>query len=566
MNATTTRFRVSDRLLARAGRGLQRLLAAHPHLAGSLLAHAVLAALLWSLPGWGDAQRAKSAARAAAADAQRIARTELRELQRRLQRIDEIRRLLDPAAAAAPPWAASAPADLSPAGQAAQLQALTAQAAAWTADIEAAQRRWRAAELARLTGRPQSAAARQLAADAARAAGAAASAAAAVGPPALAASATASTAASAAAAIAQLEQRARDSLAVRQARLAAQRDGVAVTPAPPPAAATAAASAPGPAASIALVGDIPRSMAEQTVAILRLGGPQGRVGVAGVEGGRSLHVQGIRGVAGGRAARADEEPDRQAMRATEAARRMAAQLASWQQAPAVEQRGGNLDLTLENGDRAAEHGGGTAEARAEAHTARVPYLRPPPMDSARLRAGGGRTIGAGGVLLNRIYLDHWYLIGPFDGPGARALDTVYPPEQHVDLDGSYRGQGGQPLAWRYTSRGFYPFVLPDAAERAVYYAYTELRIDDDRDLWLAIAADDDSKLWLDGRLVWTSERRDKPWYHPPYYLRDEQVASLGLVEGHRRVHLTRGTHRLLFKLYNDRDHAFFSVVLAPTPP
>ena len=48
-----------------------------------------------------------------------------------------------------------------------------------------------------------------------------------------------------------------------------------------------------------------------------------------------------------------------------------------------------------------------------------------------------------------------------------------------------------------------------------------------------------------------------------YYLPDEQVASLALAEGHRRVHLARGTHRLLVKLFNDRDRAFFSVVLAP---
>ena len=144
-----------------------------------------------------------------------------------------------------------------------------------------------------------------------------------------------------------------------------------------------------------------------------------------------------------------------------------------------------------------------------------------------------------------------------------ALQTVYPPEEHVDLDGTYTGLDGRTLTWQYASRGFYPFIPPDRAERAVYYATTELRVDEGRDVWLAIAADDDSMLWLDGRLVWASAPGDKPWYRPPYYLPDEQVASLALAEGHRRVHLSPGTHRLLLKLVNDRERTFFSVVLAP---
>ena len=105
-------------------------------------------------------------------------------------------------------------------------------------------------------------------------------------------------------------------------------------------------------------------------------------------------------------------------------------------------------------------------------------------------------------------------------------------------------------------------VPPDRRADSVYYAYTELRLDEDRDVWIAIAADDDSKMWLDERLVWISSPGDKPWYHPPYYLRDELVGSLALTEGQRRVHLSAGVHRLLFKLYNKDDRTFFSVVLS----
>ncbi len=103
---------------------------------------------------------------------------------------------------------------------------------------------------------------------------------------------------------------------------------------------------------------------------------------------------------------------------------------------------------------------------------------------------------------------------------------------------------------------------PDRRADSVYYAYTELRVDDERDVWLAIAADRDSEMWLDERLVWVSSPGDKPWYHPPYYLRDELVGSLSLAEGQRRVHLTAGVHRLLFKLVEGDERAFFSVVLS----
>jgi hypothetical protein len=315
--------------------------------------------------------------------------------------------------------------------------------------------------------------------------------------------------------IERLERRAREALEAQRAQLQARRDGVPVS-----------TGQRRPADGI------PRSLAVQLAAEFRNGPPQGRVGEPGVEGGRSINPRRVEGVAGGRDAR-----DGDALRA-------GATSVMGMAAP-VRVPGGTLDLT----------GSG---AQGEAGVA-----RPAVLDLAALRTGAGRVIGAGGAFANRIYVDSWYLIGPFEAAGADPLATVHPPEESIDLEGSYRGLGGQVLGWHYASRGFYPFIPPDRAERAVYYAYTELRVDEDRDLWLSLAADDDSMLWLDGRLIWRSERRDKPWYRPPYYLPDEQVASLALSEGERRVHLGAGVHRLLFKLYNDRDRTFFSVVAAP---
>ncbi|MGM9486703.1 hypothetical protein [Ideonella sp. YS5] len=315
--------------------------------------------------------------------------------------------------------------------------------------------------------------------------------------------------------IERLERRAREALEAQRAQLQARREGMPVS-----------------TGQLRPADGIPRSLAVQLAAEFRSGPPQGKVGEPGVEGGRSINPWKVEGTAGGRDARDGD------------ALRTGATSVMGMAAP-VRVPGGRLDLT------------GPA-AQGEAAVA-----PPASVDLAAVRTGAGRVIGPGGAFANRIYLDSWYLIGPFEAAGADPLDAVHPPEESIDLEGSYRGLGGQVLGWRYASRGFYPFIPPDRAEGAVYYAYTELRVDEDRDLWLSLAADDDSMLWLDGRLIWRSERRDKPWYRPPYYLPDEQVASLALSEGERKVHLQAGVHRLLFKLYNDHDRTFFSVVAAP---
>lgn len=491
-------FRPSDRLIGRA----QRLLAAHPYLAGSVGLHALLAALLISLPGWGEAERAMSRAASARHTAQQITQTEVRRLAYRVEHMEEIlRQLAD--AAGQEPAVAPRPTDASPAS-------LMARAKLLSAAIEAVERKLRVAALARLTGMPLADARREVDARAG-------------------ASRPPNDAGTPAEAIEQLERRAKEALEAQRSQLEAQRHGVRVARAAP--ASTPANPEPGPAGQSRPADGIQRSLAVQLAAEFRHGPPQGRVGEPGFEGGRSVNPKRVEGVAGGRIAGADEQH----------------RAARFGDGPPVRVPGGSLDLTGHAADGAPRLG-----AAGPAHA-----------DPAALRTGAGRVIGPGGPLATRVYLDSWYVIGPFDGRGDDPMQVVYPPEEHVDLDGSYRGQGGRTLGWHYASRGFYPFVPPEREERAVYYAYTELRVDEDRDVWLAIAADDDSMLWLDGRLVWTSRRGDKPWYRPPYYLPDEQVASLALAEGHRRVHLGRGVHRLLVKLFNDRDRTFFSVVLAP---
>ncbi|WP_296946528.1 hypothetical protein [uncultured Massilia sp.] len=191
------------------------------------------------------------------------------------------------------------------------------------------------------------------------------------------------------------------------------------------------------------------------------------------------------------------------------------------------------------------------------------YLAPPPVDAGRVRAGGGRTIGAGGAYANRIHLDTWYVIGPFEGQGGASRDAVYPPERGVDLDAVYYGKNDLPVRWTWQQDPSYPTIPRPRAEHAVYYAWTEVNVEEDVDLWVSIGADDDSKMWFNDRLVWISADGDKPWYRQAFTAMDAEIGARNLAEGQRKLHFTKGRNTILFKLYNGVDLMFFSVVLAP---
>lgn len=191
------------------------------------------------------------------------------------------------------------------------------------------------------------------------------------------------------------------------------------------------------------------------------------------------------------------------------------------------------------------------------------FLAPPVVDAATVRSGAGRTLGRGGSYANRIYLNTWYVIGPFAGRGRDSIETVYPPERGLDLDAVYYGKNDEPVRWIWQQDADYPFVPRPRAESAVYYAYTEVMVEEDSDMWMHIGGDDDTKLWFNERLVWTSGDGDKPWYRQPFYTLDTQMALLNLTEGQRKLHFHKGRNTILLKLYNGTNLMFFSVVLTP---
>ena len=190
-------------------------------------------------------------------------------------------------------------------------------------------------------------------------------------------------------------------------------------------------------------------------------------------------------------------------------------------------------------------------------------LSTPGVSGAAVRKISAHAIGKGAPYADRIFLNRWHIIGPFPGGGAEgSIDMVYPPEMVIDLDAQYRGAGGSTLRWEYLTNPDYPSVAPVRAQDAIYYAYTEVVMDEERDLVLALGSDDDTKLWFNDRLVWLSGDGYKPWYSSPGYVGlHKEINDWNLTEGTRRVHFNKGRNSLLLKLYNGASLSFFSVVI-----
>jgi hypothetical protein len=188
----------------------------------------------------------------------------------------------------------------------------------------------------------------------------------------------------------------------------------------------------------------------------------------------------------------------------------------------------------------------------------------PTVDAATMVKGAGRMIGPGGTYANRVWVNRWYLIGPFDGRHGEGLFANYhhPPEQGVVLDAAYRGKGGRLVKWDYVDMARYPLEPPVHAEDAVYYGYTELMLDAEQDLTIWIGADDDAQLWLNDRLVWKGGNVNKDsFFGRVYETRNTFVRDYNLNEGKRVVHFRKGRNKLFFKLSNGPTRIFFSLVL-----
>jgi hypothetical protein len=188
----------------------------------------------------------------------------------------------------------------------------------------------------------------------------------------------------------------------------------------------------------------------------------------------------------------------------------------------------------------------------------------PPVDFASMVRGRGRMLGAGGEYANRVYLNTWYIIGPFPGRHGNDLfdNPSYPPEKAVLLDAVYYGKDQRLLKWRYVTAPSYPLVPPDTVEDSVYYGYTEVFVDQACDLTAWIGVDDDVQIYLNDRMVWEGGNVNKrPYFDSVFNTRNTYLRDYNRTEGKRVLHFNKGRNRIFFKLSNGPNDPYLSMVL-----
>ena len=167
----------------------------------------------------------------------------------------------------------------------------------------------------------------------------------------------------------------------------------------------------------------------------------------------------------------------------------------------------------------------------------------------------GRTVAASGESARWMFVDSWYILGPFDNPGRVNLEKHFAPETVVDRSAVYDGKGGSHLQWEF-HQATEPKIVPPfrgynaggkrSLEYIIYYAATELSFEDECDLWVAIGSDDFSKVWINDQLIWASGTQQKKWR---------------VDEGLRKVHFNKGVNRILYRVENGHGQTEFSLVV-----
>jgi hypothetical protein len=234
-------------------------------------------------------------------------------------------------------------------------------------------------------------------------------------------------------------------------------------------------------------------------------------------------------------------------------------------ASAAEGRAGRYaDMTpfMYAGGGGGERGFGSGNAGGSDITARsirsgyaetgagTPGAKGPPLLSEQKvikEALPGRTFSRTSPRTGWLYLDTWYVIGPWENRSRVAFDRTWPPETLVDLDATYEGKGGRRLAWQFHQSDNIRVKPPDEEESSTYYAYTEVFFEEEMEMLLAVASDDAAKVWLNDQLIW----------------RDDGIGPWRLDEGFRKVVFRQGFNTLLVRVENGPITCTYSLLLCP---
>lgn len=147
-----------------------------------------------------------------------------------------------------------------------------------------------------------------------------------------------------------------------------------------------------------------------------------------------------------------------------------------------------------------------------------------------------------------LYLDTWYLIGPWENHGRINYANVHPPEKGIDFDATYYdGKRGRELRWKYIQSNSIRVIPENAPGDATWYAYTELYFEEPMEILLAVASDDATKVWINNQVVW----------------QENGLSQWSMGEGVRKVMFRQGTNTVLVRVENGPGETIFSVVICP---
>lgn len=189
-------------------------------------------------------------------------------------------------------------------------------------------------------------------------------------------------------------------------------------------------------------------------------------------------------------------------------------------------------------------------------------LRPPPVldnkwlssvyKGETLSSLAASRISAGGTLrAGPLFLDSWYVLGPWPLESSKDFGRAFPPESEgVHLDADYVGKRGRHLRWEFVQSGEPLVEIPLQVPDSTTYAFTTLSFDRATEAWMLCGSDDRMKLWINGLPIFGSAASLKGWH----------IGN----EGARKVFFRKGRNEILLRVDNLPGFTRFSVVLMPS--
>ena len=180
----------------------------------------------------------------------------------------------------------------------------------------------------------------------------------------------------------------------------------------------------------------------------------------------------------------------------------------------------------------------------------------PPVKQENPKKVAGRIIKNGAQYADRVFVNSWYVIGPFPVSVTKA-----PPEYAVDLDALYYGKDNKVVRWQYLSNASYPLVPPQNDKAGVFFGFTEVIVDHEQDLWVWVGGDDFVSLRLNDNVIWDSGTYNEKFNKLANDKNNGERDKWNLTEYKRLVHFNAGKNTFKFKLTNSDASTFFSLVL-----